>query len=88
MLDPSLFDLNDHFTQDQAGSSLVEFEFYYPIKAIAEIDNTCRMAIGFKPTGNEPGSCVTASGGDSCVPPEQIVCVDTVYGPNCYCGQP
>jgi len=84
-LDPSLFDLNDHFTQDQAGSSLVEFEFYYPIKAIFELDNACRVAIGFQPTGNEPGLCTLESG--AC-PPSQVVCVDTIYGPNCFCGQP
>jgi len=81
-LDPSMFDLNDHFTQDQAGSSLVEFEFYYPIKAISEVDNACRVAIGFQPTGNEPGLCPLVSG--TCLPSE-MVCVDTIYGPNCFC---
>jgi hypothetical protein len=84
MLDPSLFDLNDHFTQDQAGSSLVEFEFFYPIKAIAEIDNSCRVAVGFQPSGGEPGLCPVESGSDSCLPSE-MVCVDTIYGPNCNC---
>ena len=81
-LDPALFDLNDHFTQEQAGSSLVEFEFYYPIKAIAEIDNACRVAVGFQPSGGEPGLCPLDSGG--CLPSE-MVCVDTIYGPNCFC---
>lgn len=83
MLDPSLFDLNDHFTHEQAGSSLTELEFYYPIKAIAEIDNTCRVAVGFQPSGGEPGLCPLESG-DSCLPSEEV-CVDTPYGPNCYC---
>jgi hypothetical protein len=32
-------------------------EFYYPIKAVHEIDNSCRMAVGFQPTGLEPGLC-------------------------------
>ena len=82
-LDPSLFDLNDHFTHEQAGASLKELEFFYPIKAVAEIDNTCRVAVGFQPSGGEPGLCALESG-DSCLP-SQEVCVDTPYGPNCFC---
>jgi len=54
---PSLFDLNDLYTQEQAGAALKELEFYYPIKEVAEIDNACRMAIGFAASGNEPGLC-------------------------------
>lgn len=90
MLDPSLFDLNDHFTQEQAGSSLVEFEFFYPIKAIAEIDNVCRVAVGFFAQGGEPGLCQAGagSGADGCPVGQQLVCVDTVYGPNCFCSAP
>lgn len=85
MLDPSLFDLNDHFTQEAAGSPLTEFEFYYPLKAVAEIDNTCRVAVGFQPSGGEPGICpVAPAEGGGCLPGEEV-CVDTVYGPNCFC---
>ncbi len=32
-------------------------EQYYPIKAIYEVDNTCWVAVGFKPTGEEPHLC-------------------------------
>jgi hypothetical protein len=88
LLDPSLFDLNDHFTQEEAGSSLVEFEFFYPIKAIAEIDNVCRVAVGFFAQGGEPGLCPVATSEDGCPFGESLVCVDTVYGPNCYCSAP
>jgi len=56
-LNPALFDLNDHFTHEQAGAALVELEYFYPIKQISELDNTCRMAVGFVPTGAEPGLC-------------------------------
>lgn len=56
-LDPALFDLNDHFTHEQAGAALMELEFFYPIKQLSELDNTCRMAVGFEPTGTEPGLC-------------------------------
>jgi len=57
ILDPALFDINDHFSHEEAGAADKGLEFYYPIKAVAEVDNTCKMAIGFKPTGNEPGLC-------------------------------
>ena len=59
-LDPAIFDINDHFTHEQAGAADRGFEIYYPIKGVSEIDNTCRIAIGFEPTGNEPGSCAEA----------------------------
>ena len=57
MFHPDWFDYNDHFTQAQAGSPLVEQTQYYPLKALYEVDNTCRWAVGFIPTGNEPGIC-------------------------------
>jgi hypothetical protein len=57
-LDPSLFDFNDHMTHMEAGSPLPDL-YVYPLKKLAEIDNTCRMAIGFVPTGKEPGLCET-----------------------------
>ncbi len=87
LLDPALFDINDRFTHDQAGSSLVEFEVYYPIKAVAEIDNVCRVAIGFQPGGGEPGLCPLTSN-DGCAPPAREVCVDTIYGQQCSCSGP
>jgi hypothetical protein len=57
LLDPGLFDLNDHFSHEQAGAADPGFEIFYPIKAVSEIDNSCRMAVGFEPTGQEPGLC-------------------------------
>jgi hypothetical protein len=87
LLDPTMFDINDRFTQEQAGSSLVEFDVYYPIKAVAEIDNVCRVAIGFQAQGGEPGLCPLDSGGE-CPAGQKMVCVDTVYGPQCSCASP
>lgn len=59
-LDPAMFDFNDHMTHAQAGSPLVDYTVY-PLKRLAEIDNTCRMAVGFPDTeGVVPGLCVTA----------------------------
>jgi hypothetical protein len=57
LLEPSLFDYSDHFTHEEAGAADTGFPVFYPIKAVYEIDNTCRMAVGFTPTGNEPGIC-------------------------------
>jgi len=89
MLNPALFDLNDHMTHQQAGSPLHDLTTY-PLKALAEIDNTCRLAIGFAPTGKEPGLCKTtiAPSGPGAPPPPG--CTNTCsYGqmpyPNCQC---
>jgi hypothetical protein len=57
LLDPSLFDFSDHFTHEEAGAADPGFPVFYPIKSIYEIDNTCRMAVGFTPAGNEPRIC-------------------------------
>ncbi len=57
VLNPALFDINDHFTHEQAGEAMVDFEVYYPIKSVSELDNTCRLNVGFTPNGNEPGMC-------------------------------
>ncbi|HEX2697992.1 MAG TPA: hypothetical protein VHM28_09805 [Anaerolineales bacterium] len=80
-LNPALFDLNDHFTHDQAGEAMKELEYYYPIKQISEVDNTCRMAVGFTPQGDEPGLCRTyvAPGGETACQPPPAGC-DTSSG--------
>jgi hypothetical protein len=54
--DPSKFNYNDRFTEEQAGSP-EKSEKLYPIKAIYQVDNTCWEAIGFKVTGYEPRLC-------------------------------
>jgi hypothetical protein len=54
--DPAWFDYNDHFTSIEAGSPASESS-QYPVKAMASLDNTCRWAYGFIPTGSEPGVC-------------------------------
>jgi hypothetical protein len=57
VLDPALFDINDRYTHEQAGAADRGLEIFYPIKQVYEIDNSCRMAVGFEPTGQEPGLC-------------------------------
>jgi hypothetical protein len=54
---PALFDYVDRIEAVDAGSPLRESEFY-PVAQVAAVDNTCRMAQGFSPTGTEPGLCV------------------------------
>ncbi|MBI2330668.1 MAG: hypothetical protein HYU84_00550 [Chloroflexi bacterium] len=56
-LEPAKFDVNDQFTHEQAGAADSGLSIFYPIKAVAELDNSCRMAVGFQPTGKEPGLC-------------------------------
>lgn len=53
---PGWFDYDDHFTAAEAGSSLAG-KAEYPLKALAAVDNTCRMAYGFTLLGTEPGAC-------------------------------
>lgn len=54
--DPGKFNYNDRFKEADAGSPQKD-EQYYPIKAISQVDNTCWLPVGFKPTGEEPHLC-------------------------------
>ena len=71
-IDPSQFDYNDHLPHAQAGDPNPGYPLYYPIKSLAEIDNTCRIAIGFVPTTKVPGLCTLPgpahTGGAPCHP--------------------
>ena len=87
--------MNDNQTHEEAGSSLVELEFFYPLKNLSELDNSCRIAVGFQATGNEPGACpvpnqpggggdVPPPPGESCQPPSVLFCGEN----GCYCLEP
>lgn len=81
MLNPAWFDYNDHFTAAEAGSPLSELTQYYPLKAFVEVDNTCRWAVGFTPTGSEPGICAVPAT-PTPIPPATIwgnVWIETEY---------
>ena len=52
------FDYNDQFTAAEAGSPLPTQAELYPLKGLWGVDNTCRDAYGFDPTGLEPGLCL------------------------------
>jgi|GEM_PF-433583 len=64
----TLFDYNDFFTIQEAGSPYAASP-YYPLKALFGMDDTCRVAFGFTPVGTEPGLC----GGEksTAIPPTQ-----------------
>lgn len=59
LFDPGRYDFNDWMTLAEAGSP-ISTSNQYPLKALYEIDNTCRWGVGFNPTGNEPGVCPVA----------------------------
>ncbi|HEV8262507.1 MAG TPA: hypothetical protein VGQ19_17355 [Burkholderiales bacterium] len=80
-LDPAQFDFNDHMTHTEAGASVRGYEVYFPIKALSELDASCRVAIGFAATGNEPGLCKTIVPSATGIPGCPYTCE---YGQNPY----
>jgi hypothetical protein len=56
LLDPAMFDYNDQFTFEEAGSSNKD-NYRWPVKAVALLDTTCRSWYGYVPSGAEPGIC-------------------------------
>jgi hypothetical protein len=52
-------DLNDFFRDVHANISTVWFN-NFQLAELSALDNTCRMAYGFTPTGQEPGLCITS----------------------------
>jgi len=80
LLDPAKFDINDRYSHEEAGAADKSLENYYPIKAVAQIDNTCRMAVGFQPNGGEAGICpvlVKVSTGGPALTPGTESCAPT-----------
>ncbi|NPA26021.1 MAG: hypothetical protein GXO36_00255 [Chloroflexi bacterium] len=53
---PGQMTYHDRYTRAQAGSPYAR-DPNFPIRAIARVDNTCRAAFGFQPTGLEPCLC-------------------------------
>ena len=83
-LDPAMFDYSDHYTHEQAGAADPGFPLFYPIKAIYELDNSCRIAVGFQPKGGEPGLCSIAVVPGEREPGTGPSCV--AYGGSCSAG--
>jgi hypothetical protein len=84
-VDPAMFDYHDHMTHIQAGSPNPGYEVY-PLKDMAEIDNTCRLAVGFAPTGKELGLCATVEQAENeGICPVEEVCYDLGSQTVCVC---
>lgn len=66
--DPSLFDYDDHFGPSAAGSPVRGED--YPVKEVANLDNTCRLPYGFEASGGIPGICISIP-----EPSHQVSCV-------------
>lgn len=50
------YNLHLNYTIVQAGSPLID-SLFYPLKDVFAVDNTCRVASGYEPSGKEPGLC-------------------------------
>jgi hypothetical protein len=74
--DPAKFNYNDAFTEDQAGSPEKSETQFYPVKAVHSVDNTCREAVGFRPTGYEPMLCPRVEPTHEPQQPPQAGCVN------------
>jgi len=57
--DSTKLDYVDRFQEVEAGSPIKDKQ-YYPLKALFAVDNACREAFGFDPTGYEPQLCPRA----------------------------
>jgi hypothetical protein len=56
-LDPAKFNIHDSISDVEAGSPN-KGDANYPVKALAAMDNTCRVPMGFDATGFEPLGCL------------------------------
>ena len=74
---PQRMTYHDAFTLPQAGSPY-QGDPNFPIRDIARVDNTCRAAFGFQPTGLEPCLCETRTTASLCPAPE------TPPAPGCF----
>jgi len=54
--DPGMFDYNDRFIFEDAGSPFPDHE-YHPIQAVYLVDSTCISWCGFNPEGDELSLC-------------------------------
>lgn len=86
--DPALFDYNDQYTEEQAGSPN-KSSGLYPIAALNMMDSTCWIAYNLEPTGTELGGCVqiqpTAQPTPTDVPPCNCAQSCRNFGFNLFC---
>ena len=73
---PAWMDYNDHFTAAEAGSPNTYEADRYPLQGLWGVDNTCRDAYGFDPTGDEPGLCLYTGTISGTVFRDYVCCVE------------
>jgi len=56
LADPTKFDYNDAFSEEQAGSA-TKTNSLYPVGQLNLMDSSCWIAYNLEPTGNELGGC-------------------------------
>jgi hypothetical protein len=78
-LDPGKFNVHDTISEVEAGSPF-KGDPHYPIKALAAMDNTCRVPLGFAAVGTEPLGCQVKG-------PERVVKDDVEGGNAVFCSQ-
>ena len=66
---PGQMTYHDRYTRPEAGSPY-RGDPDFPVRALARMDNTCRAAFGFEPTGLEPCLCETSTTVSLCPAPE------------------
>jgi hypothetical protein len=71
--DPSKFDYNDSFSEEQAGSPNKNSS-YYPVGQLNLMDSTCWVAYNFEASGKELGGCYQLAPEPTKKPPTQVPC--------------
>ena len=79
LLDPTLLDLHDHFTQEEAGSPYPAHSTF-PLAAVNLVDNTCRETYKFEATESIPGLCYVPQKPTDTPPEETEPPLGEIYG--------
>lgn len=76
LADPSKFDYNDAFSEEQAGSA-TKANALYPVGQLNLMDSTCWIAYNLEPTGNELGGCYQLKPTQPAPTPTTVPCPPT-----------
>jgi hypothetical protein len=71
-INPGLFNLHDAVKAEDAGSPNKN-DATYPIKVVSEVDNSCRVPLGFDASGSEPLGCLVATGSVPAISEEEAL---------------
>lgn len=71
-INPHFFNLHDTTTTEEAGSP-DKNNADYPIKLVSEVDNSCRVPLGFDASGSEPMGCLVKINNAPALSEEEIL---------------